>query len=142
MAKRIFTWTETESVLTVTGTDDPALSASFDIVDLYEEWNNWNEAQRGFVVNGVKQRLTDKTEWTPKVKMTAEERVTWMKETWARAVDEGLYRAPAATRTKNTVSYTDLIPSIKPLQDVGFDAEKIAETLHMPIEIVNRVLEG
>jgi hypothetical protein len=102
MAKRNVTWTVSKGVLTATHVQLGNVTTSYDLHELFPDYDDFDNAQKGTIKNGVKQRLVDKTTDAQKVKLTPQERLDWMNDTWILMTVERVYKRTAEEKMTMT----------------------------------------
>lgn len=95
MAKRNVIWTVSKGVLIATHVQLGNVTTSYDLHELFPDYDDFDNAQKGTIKNGVKQRLVDKTTDAQKVKLTPQERLDWMNDTWILMTVERVYKRTA-----------------------------------------------
>lgn len=127
-------WTYSEGTMTRTYADDtPDLVVK--LTNLFPDFHDYDDAQKGCIVNGTKQKLDDSIARKKDEKLTEPEKRQVQADLWERNSVDRIWNAESRTRTPS-VSYTKLIPSIAPLREVGFSDDKIAATLQLPLDVV------
>lgn len=86
MAKKTMKWTLDKGILTCEHTDGD-FSQTFDLTDLWSEFEKWNEVQSKAGAYGVKQKLADHCAQSADAKYTPDERRDRMADLWARLTD-------------------------------------------------------
>ena len=86
MAKKTMTWTINGNILTVKHLDDNDRLDTFDMVELFDNFNKLEEVQQLTIVNGVKQKLADSCARSKDEKLTPAERTEQMAKIWKRMV--------------------------------------------------------
>ncbi len=133
MAKRLLIWTRKGSLLQVNIEKESVL---INLPDLYPDFEKMSDAQQGYIINGVKQRLADKTEAVSGVKMTSVERAKWMKTVWELAVKEGVYRKQAigglSTLERDLRTLNEMVEQLNAYPDMSPEAvKKVMKGLHV-----------
>lgn len=84
MAKQM-SWTQSKTTLTVEHLDGD-FEQSFNMADMFEDFEEFNEVQRNVIGYGIKQKLADSCAKSSDEKLTAKEREATMETVWERLV--------------------------------------------------------
>ncbi len=132
-------WTVNGSVMTRSYKDE-TLDLTIDLEELFPgiEDGDYDEAQTGAIVNGVKQKLDDSIARSKDMKLSEAEKREVQEALWLRLSKERKWNAPKTTGARGpAVSYKVVIPA---LEASGLDIETIAATLGTTIERVKPFL--
>jgi len=83
MAKKQMNWTNNAAILKVEHLDIEE-SQEFDLTEIFEEADNFNEVQLNVIVYGIKQKLADSCARSKDMTLTGAERVEQIAEVWER----------------------------------------------------------
>jgi hypothetical protein len=132
-------WTVDGSVLTLEHVDSPvALTQTFDVVEIFPEWDTLTDVQQKVVLNGLKQKLADSVAVSKDAKLTPKERSEAIAELWGRLLEgEWNRKAEAGTRGPS-VSLKTLVPA---LVMAGLTPEAIAAATGKSLEAITKFIE-
>jgi len=104
--KKWMSWTLSEDMSVLTCAFDDVLEHTPDLVCNLREffksvkWERLEDVEKLALVNGIKQKLADKTAASKDLAMSAKEKRAVMAATWERLCNKRLWNAPAQARGK------------------------------------------
>jgi len=132
-------WTVVEGVMTRVYKDEEVKDLTINLVDLFPEFMDFDNAQKGCVVNGVKQKLSDTIARSKDMALTEAEKRTAQEALWLRNSVDRLWNLEKTGGKRETVSYKALLPAVRSFRDLGYNTEKTAGLLSLPLEVVEAV---
>ena len=132
-------WTIDRYVMTRVYTDTTT-DLTINLSDLFTEIEDMEEVQVSTVVNGIKQKIDDTIARSKDMKLTEAEKRVEQEALWNRiSIEREWNMTKKASGPRETVSYAKLIPAVRDFKELGYDAEKTAGLLCLPLDIVERV---
>ncbi len=110
-----------------------------DLIVLFPGIDEYDDAQYGAVMNGVKQKLDDSIARSKDCKLTEAEKREVQEALWNRlSVDRKWNMPKGESKRGPSVSLKNLIPA---LNAAGLDAAAMAKIINKPVEVIEKFLE-
>lgn len=114
-------------------------SRDFSVTKLFPDFLKYDEAQRGTIINGIKQKLEDKCAKSKDEKLSEAEKRVVHDTTWRLLSVDRKWNVKERAEKAPAVTLTVLERAILPMIDKGFDVEQISMLLTIPLERVKEI---